>query len=149
MLINITCGDDSSFTEICRQNGWKRTIQRRAVFNCLCGNRSHPSVETVWTIIRQHIPDVSLDSVYRILDDFSAAGIIRRLDGGKVIRYDSDTGQHGHFTCVRCAKMYDFDFTEAERAAQKCDGFGSIIAVEMNVRGICKDCQTSEDRREE
>lgn len=142
MLSKFTCGDDASFNAICRENGWKRTAQRRAVFNCLCGNREHPSVESVWNMIRKHLPDVSLDSVYRILDDFASVGLLRRLDSDKVIRYDSDTGQHGHFVCTECSRMFDFNFGAGEQAAGLCGEFGCVTSVEVNVRGVCNGCQS-------
>ena len=146
MPSTLISGDDTSFTAICRENGWKRTAQRRAVFNCLCGNREHPSVESVWSMIRQHLPDISLDSVYRILDDFAAAGLLRRLDGDKVIRYDSETSDHGHFVCTRCSRMFDFDYGDVGRTADVCGCFGTVETVEVNVRGICSDCQSPAQR---
>lgn len=142
MLTDIIAGDDASFTKICRDNGWKRTVQRRAIFNCLCGNRQHPSVESVWNGIKAHLPDVSLDSVYRILDEFAAAGVVRRIEGSKIIRYDAETRPHGHFICGECGRMVDFDLDDDEAAARICDRFGSVKTVEVNVRGTCMDCQS-------
>ncbi len=101
MLSDHAAGDDASFTALCKKHCWKRTAQRRAVFTYLCGNREHPTVDTVWRRVRTTVPDVSLDSVYRILDDFAGAGVIRRLEGAKVIRYDADTRPHEHFVCSR------------------------------------------------
>ncbi len=140
MLTNFSPGDDEAFAAICREQRWKRTTQRRAVFNFLCGNRGHPSVESVWHGVRAALPDVSLDSVYRILDDFSAAGIIRRLEGAKMLRYDSDTRPHEHFVCSRCGRMDDFACIDSERVAEHCREFGDIEAVELTVRGVCRVC---------
>lgn len=142
MLTGYTSGDSEAFQKVCREHGWKRTVQRRAVFNYLCGNREHPSVETVWRRVREVMPDVSLDSVYRILDDFFSAGLIRRLEGAKVIRYDADTSSHDHFVCQDCGKMYDFTFLEPEKVADVCRGFGDVTAVELLVHGVCDSCRT-------
>ena len=140
MLVQFTTNDDTAFQEMCRKNGWRRTIQRRAVFNCLCGNRDHPSVETVWQTVRENLPDVSLDSIYRILDDFAEAGVIRRLESGRVIRYDSDTGSHGHFVCTVCGRLLDFDHPGLRQLADACRGVGDIDTIELNVRGRCHRC---------
>lgn len=140
MLVEQIQGDDLPFTSVCRAQGWKRTVQRRAVWNCLCGNREHPSVEMVWQKVRGSIPDVSLDSIYRILDDFAAAGIIRRLEGSKVIRYDSDTKPHEHFICTECSRIFDFAYVEQERVGSLCREFGSVESVELTVRGMCRMC---------
>ncbi len=140
MLSHHSPGDDESFAAICREQRWKRTIQRRAVFNYLCGNREHPSVESIWHGVRAAVPDVSLDSVYRILDDFSSAGLIRRLEGMKVIRYDPDTRPHEHFVCSRCGRMDDFTCLDPDWVSEHCHGFGQIDSVELTVRGVCRLC---------
>lgn len=145
MLSHIVPGNDDAFTAICRDHHWKRTSQRRAVFNFLCGNREHPTVESVWQGVRVHLPDVSLDSVYRILDDFSAAGIIRRLEGAKVIRYDSDTNPHEHFICSQCGRMHDFTCLEPESVVDRCREFGRIDAIELTVHGTCRLCLEKHD----
>ncbi len=142
MLIEIAKGDDAAFSTLCRERGWKRTAQRRAVFTYLCGNREHPTVEAVWRGVQTALPDVSLDSVYRILDDFSGCGLIRRLEGAKIIRYDADTGEHEHFVCSRCGKMHDFVCLDAGKAAGLCGEFGRVESVELTVRGVCRDCLT-------
>jgi Fur family peroxide stress response transcriptional regulator len=145
MLVTFSPGNDESFAAICREQHWKRTVQRRAVFNFLCGNRDHPSVESVWHGVRAALPDVSLDSVYRILDDFSAAGVVSRLEGAKVIRYDADTRPHEHFVCYQCGRMDDFTCLESELVAERCREFGRIEAMELTVRGTCRLCLEKHD----
>lgn len=145
MLVELTKGDDGSFSAICRERNWKRTSQRRAVFNYLCGNREHPTVETVWRGVQTTLPDVSLDSVYRILDDFSDTGLVKRLDGAKVIRYDADTSAHEHFVCSECGMMFDFACLDAERVAGMCGEFGRVDSVELTVHGVCRRCLDGKD----
>lgn len=140
MLFQYSGDDDAPFTALCRQHGWKRTIQRRAVFSYLCGNREHPSVETVWRRVRDIVPDVSLDSIYRILDDFAGVGAIRRLEGAKIIRYDADTRPHEHFICDRCGRMHDFACLEPDAVAALCRDFGRVESVELTVHGVCGEC---------
>lgn len=140
MLINHSRGEDVAFTAICRQNNWKRTAQRRAVYNCLCGNREHPTVETVWQAAKEMVPDVSLDSIYRILDDFEGAGLIRRLEGAKLIRYDADTEPHEHFICSECGRMMDFAFLETDYVIEQCRDFGRVDSVDLTVHGVCHSC---------
>ncbi len=134
-------GTDARFRELCRDNNWRCTAQRRAIFTCLDGNRNHPTVESIWTESRRSVPDISLDSVYRILDDFAAAGIVRRLEGGRAVRYDPDLTPHDHYVCVRCGTLYDFHHLESGLAADACRQFGSVHSVELVVRGVCKHCQ--------
>lgn len=149
MLLSSIPGDDEAFSCLCQEHNWKRTSQRRAVFNYLCGNRDHPTVEIVWRGVRQTLPDVSLDSVYRILDDFAEAGVIRRLVGAKVLRYDSDTARHEHFVCRKCGVMLDFDGLDTETVAECCRNFGRVEAVELTVTGVCAKCLAGQDHSKE
>lgn len=137
--------DDAPFAAMCKEHRWKRTVQRRAVFKYLCGNREHPTVEMVWQRVQESVPDVSLDSVYRILDDFAGVGVIHRLEGAKVIRYDADTRPHEHFVCNRCGTMFDFACVDAPMVAERCRDFGRVDAVEMNVWGVCHKCLAAEN----
>ena len=147
MLFDHIAGDDASFSALCGKHGWKRTVQRRAVFTYLCGNREHPTVDTVWRCVRATVPDVSLDSVYRILDDFAGAGVIRRLEGAKVIRYDADTRPHEHFVCSRCGRIDDFACVDADLVTAQCRDFGRVDVVEVTVHGVCHACLSAEAAR--
>lgn len=140
MLVDFLPGEDAHFNVVCREQGWKRTMQRRAVWDCLCGNREHPTVEMVWRRVQERLPDVSLDSIYRILDDFSEIGIIRRLEGSRVVRYDADTSPHEHFVCIICGNVFDFAYVEQDRVAALCHAFGVAEHVELTVRGHCRGC---------
>jgi Fe2+ or Zn2+ uptake regulation protein len=128
------------FKELCRQKGWRCTIQRRMVYNYLIGNHLHPDVEMVWTNVRRQLPDVSLDSIYRILADFADARIVRRLESGKNFRYDINTDPHEHFVCTECGNMFDVPLLEGNQIMAKCGVFGKVVSFELEVRGICKDC---------
>lgn len=94
----------------------------------------------VWTNVRRHLPEVSLDSVYRILDEFAAIGLLRRLESDRIIRYDSDTTPHAHFLCSNCGRMFDFHHAEAGSVSEICRQFGTVTVVELSVRGICHHC---------
>ena len=128
------------FDDCCHSRQWRRTAQRRAVYDYLRGNREHPSVDMVWEAVKEGVPDISLDSVYRILDDFSGAGLIRRLEGARVMRYDSDTSRHGHFLCSSCEQMFDFAIDGVEALTAGGRRLGIVESVELTIHGVCADC---------
>ncbi len=131
---------NDDFKMLCRENGWKCTVQRRSVFEYLNSNRLHPNVEMVWTNVRKKLPDVSLDSIYRILGDFSAAGLVRRLESGKTFRYDINTEIHDHFVCSECGSIFDFKHVDAGPLEQECQAIGKVQSFELEVKGICNAC---------
>ncbi len=131
---------DSFFKVLCRNNNWKCTPQRRVIFSFLTGNCTHPTAETIWTEAKKQLPSISRDSVYRILDDFSAVGVVRRLESGRAVRYDPDSRPHDHFVCTRCGTLFDFDHLAVEPVVQAAERFGVVEAVDLTVRGICRKC---------
>lgn len=131
------------FREICRKSNWKCTTQRRAVYSYICGNTEHPSAETVWKNVRALLPDVSLDSIYRILNEFAAKGIINRLESGEVFRFDPNTVRHDHFLCNKCGRVFDFEFLDGERLRLACSDIGAVDSVELHVKGVCADCRAN------
>ncbi|MDR1535374.1 MAG: transcriptional repressor [Planctomycetota bacterium] len=132
---------NEAFRIFCRRHGWRRTSQRRMVFSCLHGNLDHPRVDMVWDWVRERLPEMSLDSVYRILDEFAAAGAVRRLEIGKVMRYDFDLAPHGHYVCLECGRIRDFPLDLFPGVEEACRGLGEVTSVELLVRGKCRACR--------
>lgn len=87
------------------------------------------------------MPDLASDTIYRILDDFVEAGLLRRLEGHRVLRYDTNASEHDHFICTVCGRLFDFTAPDRQTLPSACDSFGSVTSVEVQVRGVCKDCQ--------
>lgn len=137
---------DTVFITLCRERNWRRTAQRRAVFSYLYGNKEHPSVEMIWQHVKRMVPDVSLDSIYRILREFTVAGVVKTLESGDMRRYDPNIVEHDHFLCTRCGRMHDFHFLDSEQARRECGRFGRVESIELQVRGVCRDCMSREAR---
>ena len=134
---------EQNFAALCRANGWKRTPQRMAVFRYMHGNRLHPSVDQVWKQVRTALPSVSRESVYRILNEFSGAGVIVRLDQFEQARYDAETGTHGHFICTVCKKITDFPLSEPIKIPPEIVP-GGVCHIELRLAGICSACRRKE-----
>src|SRR5271154_6806087 len=85
------------------QAGWRFTRQRAAVFAYLRGVESHPTAEQVFAAVRQHLPNISLATVYKALEALVDAGVAARLadDSGGSVRYDGRAESHYHLRCQR------------------------------------------------
>jgi Fur family peroxide stress response transcriptional regulator len=131
---------DMDFAAICRENGWKRTPQRIAVYEFINGNMAHPGVDEAWNHIRKTLPSVTRESIYRILNEFAERGLLHRMNHLNSAKYDSQTGPHGHFICEKCGKVVDFSFPE-EFPLPSGENFGAVRNIELRLSGVCKDCQ--------
>ncbi len=137
----------SQFKEICRENRWRCTSQRLAIYDFVRDNLSHPGVDEVLGEVRKSLPAVTRESVYRILNEFAQAGVIQRLDHIASARYDSQTGPHGHFICEGCGEIADFAFPAGTVLPGAPEG-GRIHHIELRISGVCGKCRGKPNNEE-
>ena len=130
------------FRDRCSETGMRATAPRLTVYRIVRDNRDHPAVDRVWEAAKAELPTISRESVYRILNDFVAHGIIAMLDRSDVVaRYDSNPKRHDHFFCTQCGRVFDFEASELlELIAPLADKLGRIAHIEARVQGICCEC---------
>jgi len=122
----------------------KQFRKRNAILNYLRGVTNHPSAETVFTELKQEIPDLSMGTVYRNLNLFKQQGlavIVATVKG--VERFDGNTDPHVHFICTECDAVIDLMDMEVPESlkeiAQNCCG-GNVTDCQLTFTGQCKTC---------
>ena len=65
-----------------RDEGLRMTPQRHAVFRALHGDEPHPTVESVYDVVRQGMPTISLKTVYQIIHELESMGEVELIDVG-------------------------------------------------------------------
>lgn len=138
---------EDAFYALCKAQDWKCTIQRRAVFNFIAENMKHPSVEEVCAAVRKTVPNISTDSVYRILNDFASTGFLLRLEGCGKSHFDPNTDEHDHFYCLRCGRVYDLSGEGRRIPKDRYESFGEVQFCEVRVTGTCRNCLDSQKNR--
>jgi len=126
------------FPAFCRKNGLKCTAQRLAVFAAIRTSRSHPSVDETLATVRKTVPTVTRDSVYRILNEFAALGLVTRLDALSAARYDTWLGPHAHFICEVCGGVTDYPLPADLPIPSKMPR--EQHHLELRVTGVCDNC---------
>jgi len=128
-----------------RQNGMRLTHQRLEVVREIAGSDEHPDVETIYRAVRGRVPTISLDTVYRTLAALADLGLITRVIAtAGPARYDANTSRHHHFVCTRCGLVRDIvdPDLDAVRAADQTSTFGVVESVEVQLRGVCRSCES-------
>ncbi|MFK7892471.1 MAG: ferric iron uptake transcriptional regulator [Granulosicoccus sp.] len=94
-----------------RKAGLKVTLPRLSILEILeRAEQHHLSAEDVYKALLKQGSDVGLATVYRVLTQFEAAGLVTRhhFDGGQAI-FELDTGDnHDHIVCVKSGKVSEF-----------------------------------------
>ena len=131
------------FKAACKKAGVKLTHQRLEVFREIAANTEHPDAETVFRGVRERVPTVSLDTVYRTLWLLDGLGLITTLGPRREsVRFDPNLVHHHHFLCVQCGRAMDFESPDlnALPIPASVKKFGSVLATHVEVRGLCAAC---------
>jgi Fe2+ or Zn2+ uptake regulation protein len=125
--------------------GLRSTRARRVILETVRGTDAHPTAEWVFRKVRRQLPRVSLGTVYRNLRLLVRAGLlVERADAGG-FRFDGNTAEHHHFTCVACGRVYDLaermDRGLHRRVASRT-GF-EVFRHRIEFYGRCAGCSTS------
>jgi Fur family transcriptional regulator, peroxide stress response regulator len=100
---------------IISDGGLKFTHQRMVIYNSIVGAENHPTAEHVFESIKTQNPSISLGTVYKTLDTFVNAGIIRKfIDNKGVMRFDAILEAHSHIYCRKTNEISDYQNKELE-----------------------------------
>jgi Fur family transcriptional regulator, peroxide stress response regulator len=126
------------------ESGLRLTHQRVEVAREVACTDRHPDAEAIYCRVRQRVPTISRDTVYRTLAALERLGLICRVEvlGGPA-RYDSNLECHHHFICERCGVIQDVygNMCEGLEAPESVAELGKVESITVQLRGVCKRCQ--------
>ena len=100
-----------------RKAGLKVTLPRLKIMQILESSETrHMSAEDVYRALSEAGDDVGIATVYRVLTQFEAAGLVIRhnFDNGPAV-YEMDSGEHhDHMVCTTTGKVIEFHNHEIE-----------------------------------
>jgi Fur family peroxide stress response transcriptional regulator len=130
-----------------REAGLRLTHQRLEIVRVVAADVTHPDVETLYQAVRERVPTISLDTVYRTLATLEEHGLISRvLFTPGPARYDANPARHHHFVCTHCGLIRDLQDADLD-AIKPTAGVARIgrpEAVSVQFRGMCAACQSNE-----
>ena len=127
------------------------TRPRLAVLEVVHAN-PHADTDTIFTAVRDDLPDVSRQAVYDVLSALTAVGLVRRIQPlGMVARYEARVGDnHHHVVCRACGIIADVDCAVGEAPCltpldddRVLEGF-VLDEAEVIYWGMCPDCSTAD-----
>jgi Fur family ferric uptake transcriptional regulator len=133
-------------SEELRRAGLKTTLPRLKILGIMEGaSDQHFTAEDVYRKLLELGEEIGLATVYRVLTQFEAAGLVNRhnFEGGRSVFELNDGGHHDHMVCVKCGAVLEFMDTKIEERQKQ-------VAVENNfllqdhllyMYGICSTCQ--------
>ncbi|AMP88525.1 ferric iron uptake transcriptional regulator [Legionella pneumophila] len=125
--------------------GLKITLPRIKVLQILEQSRDHHlSAEAVYKALLESGEDVGLATVYRVLTQFEAAGLVSRhnFEGGYSVFELSQGEHHDHLVCVKCGRVEEFvdEIIEQRQKAIAERAHFKMTDHALNIYGICPQC---------
>ncbi len=131
-----------------RKVGLKVTLPRVKILQILeSSENKHMSAEDVYKALMESDQDVGLATVYRVLTQFEAAGLVMRhhFEGGHSVFELTSADHHDHMVCNQCGKVEEFFDSIIENQQDKiAEKYGfKITDHSMYLYGLCSGCQKS------
>ena len=105
-----------------RKAGLKVTLPRLKILEIFEKSKlRHLSAEDMYKELLDSGEDIGLATVYRVLTQFEAAGLVTRhnFEGGHSVFELDDGEHHDHMVCVETGKVTEFISEEIEAAQKK------------------------------
>jgi Fur family ferric uptake transcriptional regulator len=133
-------------SEDLRKAGLKVTAPRVKILELLeKSSEKHVSAEDIYKSLIETGDEVGLATVYRVLTQFEAAGLVNRhnFEGGQAVFELADDEHHDHIVCVKCNRVEEFvDEVIEKRQDEIANRMGfEITDHALNIFGICADCR--------
>lgn len=131
-----------------RNVGLKVTIPRLKILEILEKQLDdrHLSAEQVYKILIAEGEEIGLATVYRVLTQFEAAGLVSRhhFEGGNSIFELNKGSHHDHVVCMKCGKVDEFtDELIEKRQAEIAQSLGyTLTDHSLYLYGYCANCKS-------
>lgn len=123
------------------------THQRQVILEEVKRGPEHPTADEIYEKVRKTLPRISMGTVYRNLDILASSGLIHKIEPGHPQkRFDGETRDHYHLTCVRCGKIEDAPIEPSDNTLENLENalgrmtkFG-IFGHKLEFLGLCAAC---------
>lgn len=128
----------------CQNAGLRMTHQRMEIFREVARTDEHPDADTIFKRVRERLPTVSNDTIYRTLASLEEMGLVSRVDPvcGRA-RYDANCDVHHHFICTQCGCITDVYLKQELPLPEGIENLGHAESLHLQVRGVCHNCKTT------
>lgn len=139
----MTLGDSQQLKEV----GLKITLPRLKILQILERAKDHHlSAEDVYKALLDLGEDIGLATVYRVLTQFEAAGLIFRhnFEGGYSVFELAQGAHHDHLVCVQCGQVEEFvdDIIESRQQIIAENARFKMKYHTLTIYGVCPRCDS-------
>ncbi len=131
------------FRRKCREKGLALTHQREIIYRTMSSMENHPSPEAIFEVVREHVPSISLGTVYKNIRTFLDAGLLREVSQHHgSLRVETNLTPHHHLVCLECKAILDLDESDLDpvRLRRRPPAGFRIQQYCVEITGLCSVC---------
>jgi Fur family peroxide stress response transcriptional regulator len=92
------------------EKGLRVTPQRIAILGAIFELNNHPTADNIIEYIKHHHPNISVGTVYKVLDSFVENTLIKKVKTERgIMRYDPLPYNHHHLYCGDTDRIEDYE----------------------------------------
>lgn len=93
-----------------KAKGLKVTPQRVAIYEAVVDLHNHPTAEKIIEVIKVNHPNISVGTVYKVLDSLVENNLIIKVKSETdIMRYDAHMTHHHHLYCSESERIEDYE----------------------------------------
>ncbi len=127
-----------------QDRGLKFTSQRIAIYEALAASKEHPSVDDLYSLVKEKHPTLSMNTVYNTLETLKEIGIANEISlFHDKARYDANQAPHHHLVCLKCRRIediYDDSLNDLALSSESKNRF-QIVGHRVEFHGYCQNCK--------
>jgi len=133
-----------------RNVGLKVTLPRVKILEILENQTEerHLTAEKVYKILLNGNEEIGLATVYRVLTQFEAAGLVTRhhFEGGNSVFELNKGSHHDHIVCIKCGKVDEFTDSVIEKHQEDiAEKLGyKLTDHSLCLYGFCSACKENQ-----
>lgn len=125
-------------------NAMNYSRQRELILKVLKEACTHPTADEIYSALKKDLPNISLATVYRNLNQLVLNGEIKKIENLETCaHFDHNIHKHHHFICIKCNKIYDIPQEVSQDIEKKVSSLTGLQVTGHNIsfQGICNACQ--------
>lgn len=133
-----------------KKAGLKATLPRLRILEILeQDTQRHMRADDIYKVLLESGEDVGLATVYRVLTQFEAAGLVTRhhFEGGQAVFEINHGAHHDHILCVSCGRVDEFVDEVIEQRQREIAARAGYQITEhcLYLYGVCAECQRKKE----
>ena len=150
--VKVALSPNERFEEYLQSRGMRNTEQRRILVQHVFSHHDHFDADTLIEQLPKKGDEgyVSRPTVYRTLNEFVDAGLLRKFElaGRAVYEHDYGYPEHDHLYCTHCQQLIEFQSDELMNFRQLVarDHQFRVTGHRLIISGICRNCNRPQQR---